>query len=131
MLTLIIADPNNASAPPPSQPYTPGWCGVHVTQYQKSNPSDPNSHYKLDITIKDGAQVQIGSVLGADAPAEVAVDVGSALPYVLEVIAQNGDDDAVLFRYGDQSWGSNDQAHHCDFGAYDSGNRNGDCGFSC
>ncbi|KAG8532479.1 uncharacterized protein KY384_002356 [Bacidia gigantensis] len=103
--------------------YTPGWCGVHVIQYQKANPSDPSSHYHLDVTIYDGAQKQIGQVTNQDAPSGQGVNVDSALPFVLIVTAQNVDADAVLFKYADQSWGSNDQDHHCDFGAYDSGNR--------
>lgn len=58
-----------------------------------------------------------------DAPAGQGVGVTSALPYVLMVTAQNVDADAVLFKYADQSWGSNDQPHHCNFGKYDSGSR--------
>lgn len=34
-----------------------GWCGVHVNQYQKTNPSDPNSHYHLDVIVYDAIQV--------------------------------------------------------------------------
>lgn len=103
--------------------YTPGWCGVHVTQHQKENPSDPSSHYHLDVTIYDGAQKEIGKVTNQDAPAGQGVGVTSALPWVLIVTAQKVDKDAVLFNYSDQSWGSNDQEQHCDFGKYDSGNR--------
>ncbi|KAL9583574.1 MAG: hypothetical protein Q9212_002623 [Teloschistes hypoglaucus] len=103
--------------------YTPGWCGVHVTQHQKQNPNDPSSHYHLDVTIYDAAQKEIGKVTNQDAPGGQGVDVTSALPNVLIVTAQNVDADAVLFKYGDQSWGSNDQEHHCNFGKYDNGNR--------
>jgi len=77
------------------------------------------------VTVFDGAQKQIGQVLNRDAPSEQGVDVTSALPYVLTVTAQNVDADAVLFKYGGQAWGSNDQEHHCSFGAYDSGSRYG------
>ncbi|KAL6713990.1 hypothetical protein ACLMJK_008484 [Lecanora helva] len=111
--------------------YTPGWCGVHVTQHQKKNPDDPSSHYSLDVTIYDGAEQEIGSVTGQDAPGGQGVDVDSKLPYVLIVTAQQVDADPLLFKYGDQSWGSNDQSHHCNFGSYDSGHRDGDCGFTC
>ncbi|KAL8691243.1 MAG: hypothetical protein Q9218_003483 [Villophora microphyllina] len=103
--------------------YTPGWCGVHVTQYQKQNPNDPSSHYHLDVTIYDAAQKEIGKVTNQDAPGAQGVDVTSALPYVLIVTAQNVDADAVLFKYTDQSWGSNDQPHHCNFGNFGGGNR--------
>lgn len=111
--------------------YAPGWCGLHVTQHQKVNPSDPNSHYKFDITIKDSNEDVIGSVSGADAPANVGVGVTSKLPWVVVVTAQNVDADPVLMAYSDQSWAYADAAHHCNFGAYDSGKREGDCGFSC
>lgn len=109
----------------PESIYSPGWCGVHVVQHQKTNPDDPASHYHLDVTIFDNAQKQIGQVLNQDAPSGQGVDVDSALPYVLIVTAQNVDEDAVLFNYAGQAWGSNDQEHDCNFGAYDSGSRYG------
>ncbi|MCJ1342826.1 hypothetical protein MMC31_001015 [Peltigera leucophlebia] len=108
---------------------THGWCGIHVVQYQKPNPA--TDHYKLDVSIIDANGALIGKVVGADAPAGVEVDVKSTLPNVLVVTTGKVDHDAVLFKYGAQAWGSNDQQHHCDFGAYDSGKREGDCGFSC
>ena len=111
--------------------YAPGWCGLHVTQHQKVNPSDPNSHYLFDITIKDSNEDVIGSVSGADAPANVGVGVTSKLPWVVVVTAQNVDADPVLMAYSDQSWAYADAAHHCNFGAYDGGKREGDCGFAC
>ena len=112
--------------------YVPGWCGLHVTQYQKHEPkSNPTGDYKLDITIKDATGAIIGGTTGAVAKAGVGVGIDSRLPFVLTVTAQNVDNDPLLFKYADQSWGSNDQAHHCNFGAYDGGNRDGDCGFNC
>lgn len=96
---------------------------MHVTQYQKANPDDPSSHYHLDITIFDAAQKEIGRVTNQDAPAGQGVGVTSALPWVFIATAQNVDDDALLFKYADQSWGSNDQEHHCDFGGFEDGNR--------
>lgn len=118
-----------AANPPHWGAFTPGWCGVHVTQYQKPRPGIDN--YTLDVKMFDSAGNAIGEVNGADAPAGVGVGVTSALPYVLMVTAQNLDADAVLFAYGAQNWGSNDQEHFCDFGAYDGGKREGDCGFTC
>ena len=118
--------------PPSKAQYKPGWCGLHVTQYQKHEAnSNPTGDYKLDIAIKDAAGVTIGTNFGAVARSGVGVDVTSKLPYVLIVTAQDVDNDAVLFKYADQAWGSNDQEHHCNFGKYDNGNRDGDCGFSC
>ncbi|MCJ1469288.1 hypothetical protein MMC07_007921 [Pseudocyphellaria aurata] len=118
--------------PPSGSAYASGWCGVHVTQYQKNEPkSNPTGDYKFDITIKDDSGATIGTNYGAVAQNGVGVDVTSKLPWVLVVTAQRVDDDAVLFSYSDQSWGSNDQEHHCNFGGYEDGNRDGDCGFNC
>jgi hypothetical protein len=102
-------------------------CAFHVTQYQKPDPSKDS--YKFDVIIKDANGNEIGSVYGAVATGPI--EVKSSLPLPLIVTAGNVDADAVLFSYGDQNWGSNDQPHHCNFGKYDSGNRDGDCGFAC
>lgn len=128
---VIRINPDNQNKEIIKGSYTSGQCGVHVTQYQKNEPkSNPTGDYKFDITIKDAAGATIGTKLGATAKNGVGVDVDSMLPLVLIVTAQKVDDDAVLFKYGDQSWGSNDH-QHCKFGKYDSGNRDGDCGFTC
>ncbi|KAL8877993.1 MAG: hypothetical protein Q9215_005081 [Flavoplaca cf. flavocitrina] len=116
--------------------YAPGSCGVHVVQHQKINPAgdpatDREAHYHLDITVYDNNQEKIGEVLGAEAPAGKAVNVYSKLPFVLLVTAQEEDADPVLFDYADQHWAYADVAHACDFGQYDAGDREGDCGFSC
>lgn len=117
-----------AANPPHWGSFVPGWCGVHVIQYQKPDPSTDN--YSLDVKIYDAGGNAIGQVDGADAPAGVGVGVTSALPYVLIVTAQNVDDDAVLFAYGGQNWDSKTEPQ-CNFGSYDSGYRQGDCGFNC
>ncbi|KAL8968151.1 MAG: hypothetical protein Q9197_005039 [Variospora fuerteventurae] len=116
--------------------YATGWCGMHVVQYQKEEPaadpaSDPKANYHLDVTLYDSNEDKIGEVLGAEAPAGEAVSVFSKLPHVMLVTAQKVDADPVLFAYSDQSWAYADAEHHCNFGQYDSGNREGDCGFSC
>ncbi|KAL9626201.1 MAG: hypothetical protein Q9204_007498 [Flavoplaca sp. TL-2023a] len=102
---------------------------------QKINPAgdpatDPEAHCRLDITIYDNNQDKIGEVLGAEAPAGKAVNVYSKLPFVLLVTAQE-DADPVLFDYADQHWVYADVAHACNFGQYDAGDREEDCGFSC
>jgi len=123
------ADPDKSAA---AEGFYPGWCGVHVTQYQKNEAdTNPTANYKLDITVKDAANEQVGAVTKADAPGGQGVGVTGRLPLVLTVTAQSVDGDAVLFAYGGQNWGSNDQAHQCNFGSYDSGKRDGDCGFTC
>jgi hypothetical protein len=49
------------------------------------------------------------------------------------LIVQDGqvDNDLVCFWYSNQWWCSNDQQHHCNFGNYDGGKREGDCGSTC
>lgn len=116
-----------ADKPVNDRGYAPGWCGMHVVQHQKPNPA--TDRYRFDITLKDHNGKAIGEVLGA--VADKPIEVFSKLPYVFILTGGNVDSDAVLFDYAGQHWGSNDQGHHCDFGAYDNGARQGDCGFSC
>ncbi|KAL9042181.1 MAG: hypothetical protein Q9180_000780, partial [Flavoplaca navasiana] len=103
---------------------------------QKINPAgdpatDPEAHYRLDITVYYNNQDKIGEVLGAEAPAGKAVNVNSKLPFVLLVTAQEEDADPVLFDYANKHWAYADVAHGCNFGQFDAGDREGDCGFSC
>ncbi|KAF6222022.1 hypothetical protein HO133_001990 [Letharia lupina] len=42
--------------------YAPGWCGVHVIQYQlNQGPGTDTSHYRLTVTIFDSNQVEIST----------------------------------------------------------------------
>jgi hypothetical protein len=107
--------------------YAPGWCGMHVTQHQKPDPS--KDKYRFDVKLFDVNENLIGEVL--DQVADKIIEVPSKLPHVMLVEAGNVDNDAVLFKYAEQHFGSNDQAHHCNFGAYDNMKREGDCGFTC
>ena len=132
-----------AGIPDPDIPnYAAGWCGIHVTQYQRNEPDGPNkgnSEYLFDVTIKDakGSPMTIrncngcGTTISIVAPNGVPQTIESELPYKLQLTAGPEDESAVLFHYNDQDWGSNDQAHHSDFGAYDNGKREGDTGFTC
>ena len=121
--------------------YSPGWCGVHVTQYQKNEGAgkDP-SQYRLTVTIADGEGINVNVPEGAapgqntyvQAPDKQWVQMTSRLPSSLSVKAGPTDNDPVWFSYpGNTDWSSKDQAHHCNFGSYDSGKREGDCGFTC
>ncbi|MCJ1264481.1 hypothetical protein MMC22_004353 [Lobaria immixta] len=123
--------------------YSGGWCGIHVTQYQKNEPGDGpqdnNPEYQLSVCVFDGNGVLLNQYPGAPqgtCGVFVALNgqpqpIDTALPNILYVTAGAVDSDAVLFNYGEQNWGSNDQEHHSKFGAYDSGSRQGDTGFSC
>ena len=134
------ADDNNDDASVSPDTFTGGWCGMHVTQYQKNEPDGPAANspdYVLSVCIYDANQVLLNQYPGEDGCGQfvalngVAQAIDTALPNLMYVTVGAVDDDAVLFTYGDQDWGSNDQPHHSNFGAYDNGKREGDTGFSC
>jgi hypothetical protein len=109
-----------------------GWCGVHITQYQKNEgPGLNTENYRFDVILYDADQELVGENELLSIPSGQTQQVPSTLQYTFGVTAPNVDGDAVYMSYNGQSWGSNDQDHHCDFGKYDSGHRDGDCGFSC
>lgn len=119
-----------------SAAYAPGWCGVHVTQYQKNEgpagtPSGGTSNYRLDVKLYDANKNEIGRIDAADAAPPNGVGVSSKLPLVFVVTPGNVDNDPVTFNYGTQSWAYADAAHPCNFGRFNNGKREGDCGFSC
>ena len=90
--------------------YAPGWCGLHVTQYQKNegpaatNGAGGTSNYRLDVEIFDANQNSIDKVTLQDAPSGKGVTVQGKLPTTLSVTAQNTDSDALLFSYNGQNW---------------------------
>ena len=113
--------------------YAPGWCGVHVTQYQKnegpSGSSSGNSEYRLDVSLKDALQDVVGGVTLLSLPGGTFSGIDSQLPNVFEVEVGGVDSEPVLFQYTGQSWSSNDG--QCSVGGFDSGSRQIDCGFNC
>lgn len=115
----------DSNAPVNEKGYRPGWCGLHVIQYQKPDPSKDS--YSLEIThLNDANENKIGGV-GKSGP---KVSLGSKLPLTVEVSTGAVDADPVYFAYGSQSWDSNDKGR-CSVGAYDNGKREMDCGFTC
>ena len=110
-----------------------GWCGVHITQYQKNEgpvgSDGSNSEYRLDVSLYDAAQDPMGSISLLSLPGGNYEDIHSQLPDTLDVLVGGTDDQPIRFRYGGQAWTSADG--QCRVGAYDSGIRNMDCGFSC
>jgi hypothetical protein len=122
----------DSNGPVNEQGWRPGWCGMHVVQYQKPYPNDPNSVYSFDLQIQDANGNEIGKsgdrlfIKGGEAKG-----MSSKLPFQVSIKPGAVDDDALWFYYGDQAFTSNDQEHHCNFGAYDNGSRRGDCGFTC
>ncbi|KAH8832495.1 hypothetical protein DL96DRAFT_1676921 [Flagelloscypha sp. PMI_526] len=113
---------------PPGPPFARGFCGMHVTQFQKPDPSKDN--YKLDIKLFNAVQAPIGATSGpTDAPANHPIDFTSKLPFVMIVTAQNVDANPIKFAYAGQNFDSD--AAQCSVGAYDSGKREMDYGFTC
>lgn len=112
--------------------YTPGWCGVHVTQYQKNEgPGDDIENYRFTVVLKDADGKPVGEQDYVSIPSGETSSFTSTLPWTFDLTAPNVDDDAIWMAYGDQSFTSNDQPHSCNFGSYDGGKREGDCGFTC
>ncbi|KAK5171137.1 uncharacterized protein LTR77_004281 [Saxophila tyrrhenica] len=112
---------------PTTNGYLSGWCTAHVIQYQKEDPAVDS--YQLEVKIYDANENEIGSTDGMVSSAE-PIALSSVLPWTLVIGTGSIDDHPVTFAYGDQSWDSNNQEHSSNFGAYDSGSRNGDTGFT-
>lgn len=119
-----------ATAPVSSHSYTPGWCGVHVSQYLRSIPENPSPNFKMNFRIYDGAQALLAALTGDDAPSGHTISIVTLLPTVLNVTVQSANNDPVLFGYNDVYWDSSD-SRHCKFGGYSTSKREGDCGFTC
>ena len=118
---------------PLKERFISGSCGVHVVQYQKNegpaNGPHGNSNYRLDVTLYDAGQDNIGGVTLLDAPGGNFEGIDSQLPLVFEVEVGANDQQPVRFQYGAQAWDSN--AAQCSVGDYDSGSRQMDCQFNC
>ena len=109
-----------------------GWCGVHVKQYQKNEgPGMTPEHYRYTVNIKDATGKPIGEHDLVPIPSGEEREFDSLLPKPFKIYSPDVDSDAIWMHYGDQHFTSNDQPHHCNFGKYDNGKREGDCGFSC
>jgi hypothetical protein len=119
----------DSSGPVNADGWRPGWCGLHVTQHQKADPAKDN--YVFDVKLFDDNGSEIGKEDGINLPTDQQHPVSSKLPMTITVKAPATDGDAIWFFYGSNSWTSNDQPHQCNFGPYDGGKREGDCGFTC
>jgi hypothetical protein len=127
---------SNLSPADPAPGFTPGWCTMHIAQHQR-NEYGIGPDYAFDVVLFDNAKKVIGSVqrAGIDGNSKT-LSFTSYLPYTVEITAKGGDNDPVVFKYGDQTWDSNDEGHQSTLGkgprhGYEAGNREGDMGFSC
>lgn len=115
----------DSNGPENDKGFAPGWCGVHVVQFQKPDPFKDS--YSLEVTaVNDNNENKIGST-GKGGP---TASVTSKLPWTIEIKTGGVDADPVSFAYGGDSWNSNDKAR-CSVGKYDNGKREMDCGFTC
>lgn len=114
----------DSNGPENDKGYAPGSCGVHVTQFQKPDPSKDD--YSLEIPhLNDANENKIGSSAKGGPDASVT----SKLPFTLEITSGNVDADPISFAYGGDKWTSDDS--RCSVGKYDNGKREMDCGFEC
>jgi len=105
--------------------YAPGSCGIHITQYQKPDPSkDP---YSLAAKIYDANQNEIGNSNGKQLGPVLVLT--TPLPNTFTITARNIDADSLKLGYDGREWDA--IAPACSVGAYDSGKREMDCGFPC
>ena len=130
--TFARPQPADSSTHLPKR-YASGWCGVHVTQFQKnegpSGSDGSNAEYRLDVTLYDALQDAVGGVTLLSLPGGTFSGIDSQLPDVFEVEVGANDAEPVEFQYAGQAWSSNDA--QCSVGGYDDGSRNMDCGFNC
>lgn len=125
-INMVTASPAPAPAVKPREisldlekRFTPGRCGVHVTQY--SNPAG------INIVVSDNGATIIGNLL-SDFNGLNAIDVDSQLPYVI-VVSKDVTDDELQFAYGGDNWSTTDG--RCSVGGWDNDARQMDCGFAC
>ena len=113
--------------------YQGGWCGVHVTQFQKnegpSGSDGSNANYRVTVNLYDALQDPVGGTTLLSVTGGSYANIDSQLPYVFEVEVGANDDMPVLFQYSGQAWRSSDS--QCSVGGYDGGSRQIDCGFNC
>lgn len=102
-------------------------CGVHIIQYQK-NENGIGGDYQFDASLKDKNGLEIGALNHEVIPAGQTHQITSSLaPF--HITALNVDSDPVIFEFAGFNFASS--SPNCQFGDYDSGSRQGDCGFSC
>lgn len=86
--------------------------------------------YRYDVRLYDGS----GSFASEEDLIGIAdgktYTVKSPLPHGFDITSGHVDDDPVTMSYNGATWKS-DNDRHCKWGAYDSGHRDGDCGFTC
>ena len=142
--TALFGIDNSAPVDNSDQGFTPGWCTMHVVQYQK-NENGVGAQYEFSVNIFDNDKKTIGQVQNvAVDPNTLSIDVSSHLPAQVIVTAGATDDIDPTFAYNGQTWtcgpSSKGGDHQCDSGSksagagdhgFENGNRESDMGFTC
>ncbi|EEH19274.2 hypothetical protein PABG_01593 [Paracoccidioides brasiliensis Pb03] len=110
--------------PNPKNPWRSGWCGLHITQYQKNQNQKgwkTGKDFEFDVKIFDAEQKEIGSAKREKANTGKSFGIGSMLPYKLIVTAGKYDSSPIEFAYAGAHWDS-DNRKQCKISAmYDKG----------
>lgn len=110
----------------------PAYATIHIVQRRTSTYP---ALYKLDIEIRNSGSQLIGSAMDADAFPNQRIEIGSDLPYRVQVWTQEGDEHEPLkFQYGPQGpeWDSNDsspETHDCKTDEWREDHRELECKF--
>ncbi|KAI9798558.1 MAG: hypothetical protein M1833_004695 [Piccolia ochrophora] len=121
----------DSNIPQNDKGYATTACAVHITHYQKPDPSkDP---YSLAVSIKDANGDEIGKLDKTEIRGPT--NIRDKLPYYLIVDPGKVDADPISVKYAGESWKTDDLypdgTGRCGVGAYDNGKREIDCGFHC
>ena len=115
----------------PAYDYPPGWCGLHLTWYQRPlgtvSPADPN--YYLGVFITDANHLLVSATYYLQAPPGTAVSTSTPeLPYTLELMVLN-DTAPIQMKYAGENWDTT--MNGCQVGNFDAGKAGINCGFQC
>lgn len=118
-----------SAAPSMEKRYAHGYCGVHITQFQKNEGGGDTSEYRLSVELYDSNKAPLNGINAAPVADGASLDLDSPLPAVFITTVGHVDSDTLAFAYNGQNF--NSASKQCHFGGYQGGSRQGDCGFTC
>ncbi|KAL2209704.1 hypothetical protein CC79DRAFT_1332820 [Sarocladium strictum] len=103
---------------------------AHITQWQmNSEEHGTGGAYEIDLIVYDGNGMFISGFNRGKASGSPGSLKLTALPSTLTMDFTGLDDDPIKMNYDGESWEC--PGDNCKMGAYDSGKREGDFGFTC
>lgn len=105
-----------------------GTCAFHITQHQK-NEFSVGVDYHHVVWIVDSVQDTIGGINALPIPGLQTASADSRLPFTLDIISGLIDTNPIAFRCVGQQLDT--ESSQCSIGDFDSGDRDGDCSFTC